>query len=190
LEEYLLTMFSDMRRATVSDFHTTDFNLREKMKPLHGPMKAAARPGEGFRQGQAAPATATNAMFLTLGATLPGSPKTIAARVDRYRKAHFEPEGATCPVTKAATLGDALIALFEDATARSKLVGMEIAYDYEIVSFSWNDGSGVSVFHPHSDREFQERVKDAKDDPSGFTHLGRLGAGTFNKIAALVEKHQ
>jgi len=181
-----MNTLSDLRREMAGDFRTTDDNLREKMKPLHAVMKAAARSGEGFRQGQAAPATAQNAAFLALAAMLPGSPKTIAARVQKLWTAHFEPKGQTCPVTKATTLGDAFVVLIEDAAARAKLQMMQIAYDYEVVSFTWNDDR-VSVFHPHSDREYQERVEEAKADRAGFTRVGQLGPNTFAKIAALTD---
>jgi hypothetical protein len=160
------------------------------MKSVHRLLRENAQPGDkNFGRGSYAPANSRNAMFLALAAALGGPPRTAGKRVERLWKGRFQPwvtrpNDKTCPRTHAGTLGQALVALVEQEAVRAQLKLVEFAYDFEIVSLEWRDGS-VSSFHPHTQRGWQAR-KEALEE-AGLTRVGRLSAATFEKIARLLQ---
>jgi hypothetical protein len=93
------------------------------------------------------------------------------------------PQRQDLPETHAISFGQALVTLVEQEAVRAQLHRLEFAYDYEIVSLEWLDGS-VSSFHPHTQHGWRAR-KEALDE-AGFARVGRLPAATFGKIAKLL----
>jgi hypothetical protein len=180
---------SDLRRQLAPLLATSDEALRARMKSVHRLLRENAQPGDkDFGRGSYAPANSRNAMFLALAATLGGPPRTAGKRVERLWKARFQPwvtrpNNKVCPTSGAGTLGQALVALVEQEAVRAQLKLVEFAYNYEIVSLEWRDGS-VSSFHPHTQRGWQAR-KEAVEE-AGFARVGRLPAATFEKIARLL----
>jgi hypothetical protein len=180
---------SDLRRQLAPLLATSDEALRARMKSVHRLLRENAQPGDkDFGRGSYAPANSRNAMFLALAAALGGPPRTAGKRVERLWKGRFQPwvtrpRDKTCPKTHAISLGQALVTLVEQEAVRAELHRLEFAYDYEIVSLEWLDGS-VSSFHPHTQRGWRAR-KEALDE-AGFARVGRLPAATFGKIAKLL----
>lgn len=160
------------------------------MKPLGPLMRAEAGPDVKLGRGSAVPATAANIAMMALAAAVPGQPRAVAAIIERGWRARWQPRFEDdppdrCPISKAATLGQALVTLIEDPVVRDKLDFVEIAYEYEIVSLAWFE-TRPSVFHPDTQAKFEAAVKDAQS--GGYTRTGRIPAGTFAKLAGMLDE--
>ena len=175
----------DLRRELAAPLSTTPAALEARLKTVVPLMRAEARPEDSFRVYQAPPATSQNAGFLALTAMLGGPPKTAGERVGRMWRAAYETPGQKCRITGAAFLGECLTRLIDWDETRDFLEFAEYAVEYEVMTFVWRRGLGVSVFHPHDPERWQTTILHART-AGGLTHTAQLPAATFGKIADLL----
>jgi hypothetical protein len=176
---------TDLRRELSPILDTTDAALLARQKTVVPLMRAEAKPADAFRINQQPPATTQNAAFLVLTAMVGGPPKTAGMRVERMWRARYETAGQACRVTGATTLGELLVRLIEWDETRDRLDYVEYVPEYQSATAVWRGRAGVSVFHPHTSDEWQEKVQHAAT-AEGLTRQTVVRPRLFSRAAELI----
>ena len=137
-------------------------------------------------------ANATTAGMLTLTAMLAGPPETIGERVLRLWRARYieNDVGRTCPVTKAATFGDAVKRVLARPEFGARLDFIELGRESEIVGLAWVDRPyQPSLFHPGGAPGYRRTIAAYVNTPK-IDQLARLPGGAMRLVAGLIDQQQ
>jgi hypothetical protein len=182
-----MTQLTHFRDGLAPLMGTTPDAILNRQKKLHALMRAEA-PDVPLRTGNPVAATPMNAAMVLLTVLDNGIIAEIPERMRRLWRAHISRRDK-CPVTGAATLGQALTALIEQPKIRDKLNMIELAREAETLSLDWKHRDRPSVFYPDATAgEWARRVRHIR--ATGPVHLAQLDGSIFTRIADLIADHR
>lgn len=177
---------NDFRTALAPMMGTTPDGLMSREKRVRSLMRAEA-PDVPFGTGHAIEASPLNAGIVLVTELDRAKLHEMPERTARLWRARFAREGKTCPVTRAATVGQAIVALIEQPALRAKLDHLDLQREVETFHLWWRSGK-CSTFHPFPPREWRKRVVEAAE--RGAIHTASLAGPVLGRVADLIVEHR